>query len=206
MQITNDHVEWAVVDRMRIMLEQPPHPTFNVTNTYALFATVLCWVMQRIRSRDNNSRDDQTAREVFEKLSNAEVKDDPWRIHVTPIRHRVLIGSASVWVPAPSNFEEHKVADFLINLRDATAHGDARKVSPFNVPVSREHLLVGFNFACEKFKERKSIWKGTITLLEDDMRRIGIQLARIYCDALREPHRGDCNFADDAGSILEAAE
>jgi hypothetical protein len=39
------------------------------------------------------------------------------------------------------------------------------------------------------------------------MRRIGIQLARVYCDAIRrsEPHRRDGHFGKDAASIRETA-
>jgi len=101
------------------------------------------------------------------------------------------------------NFENHRVRRFLINLRDATEHGDARKVSPFNV----DRLLVGFTFACEEVSDRRRTWEGKITLLEQDMRRIGIQLAKTYCDALRrrEPHRRDNHFGSDAASISETA-
>jgi hypothetical protein len=41
-------------------------------------------------------------------------------------------------------------------------------------------------------------------LLEDDMRRIGGHLAKIYCDALRhsEAHRGDSHFGTEAASSV----
>ncbi len=51
-------------------------------------------------------------------------------------------------VPGTKNFEAHTVARFLINLRDATAHGDARKISPFNVHIDSDCLLLGFSFDC----------------------------------------------------------
>jgi len=48
-EITGDHVEWALVDRLRQMLEELPLEKFNVTQTYALFTAVMCWVVGRIR-------------------------------------------------------------------------------------------------------------------------------------------------------------
>ena len=127
-QITNDHVEWAVVGRLWRMLEEPPHPTFNVTQTYAMFTTILCWVVQRIRipTHEIDSMDDRIAHKLFDTLSKAAIKEDPWQVHVTPTERIEAIGSHRVVVPEPTNFETHSVGRFLINLRDATAHGDTR--------------------------------------------------------------------------------
>ena len=68
-QITQDHAEWAVVGRLRLMLEEPPHQTFNVTQTYALFTSIV-WVMQRIRIKSHQivSNDDKIAHNLFKKL------------------------------------------------------------------------------------------------------------------------------------------
>lgn len=205
-QITNDHVEWAVSDRLRRMLDGPAHEKFNVTQTYALFTTIVCWVMQHVRisANDTKTPGDGSAHRLFETLSIAAIADDPWRIKVAPVAR---IGSYAVKVPAPDNFESHTVGRFLINLRDATAHGDARIVSPFNVTVGPHPLLAGFSFKCAEKKERRTIWEGKIILLEEDMRRIGIQLAKAYCNALRrsECHRKNNYFGTEAASIKETA-
>jgi hypothetical protein len=74
-EITKDHVEWAVVDRLRRMLvEEPPHPKFNVTQTYALFTTILCWMMERIRIRPHEiaTPDDRIAQKLFGTLKTAD--------------------------------------------------------------------------------------------------------------------------------------
>jgi hypothetical protein len=115
-----------------------------------------------------------------------------------------------VFVPAPLNFSSHIVTRFLTNLRNATAHGDARNIEPFHVekPNRTEQFLAGFTFHClEKDRGGEIIWQGQITLLEDDMRRIGCHLAKTYCDAMRhsEAHRHDGRFGSDAASIREAA-
>jgi hypothetical protein len=37
--IAGEHVEWAVVNRLKAMLDAPPQTEFNVTQSFALFAT-----------------------------------------------------------------------------------------------------------------------------------------------------------------------
>jgi hypothetical protein len=208
-QITADHLEWAVVDCLRLMLDEPAHAKFNVTQTYALFTTIICWVMQHVRISDDQIKTpgDQRAQRLFEALSLVAIADEPWRIKVEPVSRIERIGSGKFKLPAPKNFESHTVDRFLINLRDATAHGDARIVSPFNVVVERQHLLAGFSFECTEIRDRRRTWEGKITLLEADMRRIGIQLAKAYCNALRrtEPHRRNSYFVAEAASVKETA-
>jgi hypothetical protein len=207
-QITADHLEWAIVGRLRRMLEEPPHQLFNVTQTYALFTTIICWVTQHIRIPDKEIKTlaDQSAHKLLQTLSQAAIANDPWHIHVASMPRIERIGSHTVKVPAPVNFEAHSVDRFLINLRDATAHGDARIVSPFNVPNKSQHLLAGFHFTCAE-KDRRRPWKGKITLLEQDMRRIGIELAKMYCNAIRrsETNRQNNHFGTEAASIKETA-
>src|SRR5580704_12205299 len=53
-----------------------------------------------------------------------------------------------------------------------------------------DRALLGFLFNCEEHKyidcKRVVVWTGEIILLEQDMREIGLKLAKRYCDALRE--------------------
>jgi hypothetical protein len=137
------------------MLEEPPHQTFNVTQTYALFTAAICWVMQRIRTYEINSRDDRIAHSLLEKLKRASVSSDPWCVHVAPTARIESVGATSVAVPPPQGFETHTAARFLINLRDAAAHGDARNVKPFNIGSKR--LLAGFTFSCAEFRDRRKV-------------------------------------------------
>jgi hypothetical protein len=208
-EITADHVEWAVIHRLSSMLEGSPHENFNVTQTYALSAAILCWVMQRVRikSHEIESQEDKIAHHLFKKLDGTSVADNPWCMHIEPTTRIELLYGVSIPVPAPQGFEKHSAGQFLINLRDAMAHGDARSVSPFNIAVGSERVLAGFSFSCARFKERKIDWEGTITLLEKDLRRIGIELAKLYCVAIRrsDRHRRDDRFEGDARSIKEAA-
>ena len=81
MEITEDQMEWATVHRMREMLVNV-HDKYKVTHTYALFTTILCWVMQRIRSSGIEDLD-KRARSVHETLSEEPISEKPWNISTT---------------------------------------------------------------------------------------------------------------------------
>jgi hypothetical protein len=196
--ITDDHVEWAVVDRLRRMLQSPPHPEFSVTNSYALFTSILCWTVQRIRAGDSAEGD-----KLLGKLEGRKVEEPPWSISTTsPEVVPISDAGASKVGPFP-DFAGRNVYQFIIDLRNAVAHGDARRVKPFHEVGRDGEQLAGFIFICGKTETPVR----TITLLESDMRRIGIALADVFCKALRrsDEHRRDGNFERDAAQIEEAA-
>lgn len=41
MEINDRHVEWAVVNWLKAMLDTPPPTTFNVTQSFALFSSIV---------------------------------------------------------------------------------------------------------------------------------------------------------------------
>jgi hypothetical protein len=45
--IDDRHVEWAVVNRLKKMLDAPPKTRFNVTQSFALFNAILLWSKNR---------------------------------------------------------------------------------------------------------------------------------------------------------------
>lgn len=45
----DEHVEWAIVNRFKAMLDAPPKTKFNVTQSFALFSAILLWTKQRAR-------------------------------------------------------------------------------------------------------------------------------------------------------------
>jgi hypothetical protein len=204
-QISPDHVEWTVIRRFRLMLEEM-HPTFNVSHSYALFQAILCWVVQHSRMKssdirqDGNKVKDMKARSVAEALQEKDANQDPWYLSLgSEIRVEQAV-SFVFSVPPPVGFEGKSLWDVLVALRDAIAHGDARTVEPFNVGG----VIAGFTFKCAE-DPRKGNWTGQITLLEQDMRRIGIELAEKYCQAVRhkEKNRRDGHFEHDAKMIKE---
>lgn len=189
MEIRKEHVEWAVVRRLSKLLDKK-HEEFNVTSTYSYFATILCWVTQRVRADDQSE-----AQRLFEELEKETVED--WGIHtraeVPPLSEAAARGVG----PFPE-FAGRPASKFLVDLRNAVAHGDARTVEPYHLAVKGRATveLAGFTFYCEeKTRRGKVVWKGSITLLESDMRRFGLRLADRYCEAL-----GGYDFAREASS------
>ena len=177
MQITEAHAEWVTVHRMRDMLINV-HDDYKVTHSYALFTTILCWVMQRVRA-NGQAVADQRARSVFDQLQREYASDDPWRI-------------------AEPDFQHLTAADFLLALRNATSHGDARNI----LPINEDQILVGHEFHCSKrTRDGRIIWEGRIVLKRRDMRRLGIALADRFCEALDT--RPD--FVEEARLLREEA-
>lgn len=196
--ISREQAEWAVVDRLRQMLEEP-QGAYLASQSYALFSSILCWVMQHVRvHRDYRFTDmDRAAGALLTRLKAQSIEEAPWSILSEPTA-RIVDGG--IPVPSPEGFENHTAARFLINLRDAMAHGDARKVQPYN----HGEVLVGFRFNCSELKNRNVAWQGRIVLLRSDMRRIGCSLALQYCEAIKSADLSGELEARAAG-MMEAA-
>lgn len=176
--ITKAHAEWAVVDRLRAMLNETPHAEYNVTQSYGLCVAILAWVMQRIRTRDDISAEDRAAKAVKAKLDGQKVEAAPWGLNIN--------------APTQSDFKDFSSFDFLKWLRDASCHGDARKVFPEN----QDGKLIGFKFQMKSDSDKTV---RSLVLVEADLRRIGSALADMYCVALKGPD----SFAEDARSMPE---
>lgn len=186
-QIPREHAEWAVVDRLRQMLDDPKDE-YRASQSYALFSSILCWVMQHMRIHKDYqfTNGDRAASALLAELEREPIDGEPWRIWSTA---DARIEGPGMTVPRPDGFENHNAARLLRNLRDAMAHGDARKVQPFN----HGEVLVGFSFDCSELRNRQVVWQGRIVLLRSDMRRIGCALASRYCNAIRA--------ADETGEL-----
>lgn len=142
--------EYETVRRLAEMLTTVKED-YKATESYALFTTIVCWVVQRARTPEaNNNAGDVQARAVGKALNDALVQDEPWHI---------------------KQFHGMSALEFFILVRDAVAHGDARSVTPLN----NGELLVGQTFRI----------KGQILdLRRADMRRLGCQLASVFCDTM----------------------
>lgn len=175
--ITEDHAEWAVVDRMRQMLDAP-QGDYLATQSYALFTSVLCWVLQHVRMPpdQHSTARDKAAHDLLIQLQACDASDAPWCAPTASVERIERPGPNGILVPATVGFEGQTIEQVLINLRNAVAHGDARNVRPFNAGA----ILVGFTFNCAD----RHGWNGQITLLRSDMRRVGTELATRYRDAI----------------------
>ena len=188
-EITRHHAEWAVVDRFRSMLNEVPHSEYNVTQSYGLCVAILAWVMQRIRTHEEatNSQEDKTAIALKTLLDLQMVESLPWGL-----KTNAPPGSKT----AHSDFINFSAFDFLKWLRDASCHGDARKITP----VNDNGELIGFHF---QMTARDNIQRALL-LTEKDLRRIGSSLADMYCKALQSVATSHpATFIEDARSMRE---
>lgn len=189
-----NHVEWAVIQRLGSMLNRPPGAEFDVTLSFALFSSIIAWVIQRVRvGNDEGGDTDQSiamnkaARAMKAELSNTLIIDQPWHLQAV-MRHPLVEVNANFELQHKSTktnlgFTGMKALDFFIWLRDALAHGDARVVSP----ISQDDRdggksLIGFKIEVgEKPLPKNGLKKRRLYLYHADMKRLGVSLAAMFC-------------------------
>ena len=208
--IADETVEWAIVNRLKAMLDAPPKTKFNVTQTFALFSSVLLWSKNRSWVAGNHGERrnwedpaDHQAHDAREALRGKMILDEPWRLsRVAPTI--ILIDRAGDSPPQDqainSDFENMTAESFFKWLRDALAHGDGRTIRPIHKRSvrTRKTLLAGFRieFAAQAGSTRYL----TLSLFHDDMRRMGATLADLFCQALSG---GDRYVDKDAATRIE---
>ncbi len=190
--ITNAHVEWAIINRLKAMLDEPPATKFNVTQTYALFSTVLLWTKNRgwVAGNSGGNVDfadaaDQAAHDFRRILGNEVITAEPWSLPLREPRFIVLAEQEQVAAsPINGDFKEMPVEDFVKWLRDAFGHGDGRTIRPLHKTgkQSDQTWISGFRIRFDQTKNSKR--KFDLHFYEADMRRIGSLLADRFCKAL----------------------
>lgn len=198
MEIHEEHVEWATVNRMREMLPAE-NAEYKLTLCYALFTGILCWTMQRIRSRpDEGDGIGQVMNGLAADLQQLQFVDF---VRLRLRRVAVAAGfdtadrgamSFNDFSAFNTEFGPSNAFETLVGLRNAVAHGDARKVSP----VNRNGLLIGYRLECNNRKG----WQGSVVLDRDGLTRIATTLADTYCNVLS---KSDELFEDEAKRIGE---
>ena len=186
-EITEQHREWATVDRMRDMLDSVRRD-YEITQTYTLFVGILCWTLQRIRSDDDGTQLTQRFRALHTKLEGEPVGQFAKRLRAVP---RPISPQSEIAFNDLSLFEQMdpnpKSLSVLVALRNAVAHGDARRVLPLN----NSGCLVGYQFICRPKKEAKRQWKVEFALNRMGMAQIADELAQRFCDAAIDPADGE---------------
>jgi hypothetical protein len=110
-QILEHAAEYETVRRLSEMLTSA-REDYKATESYALFSTIVCWVVQRARTPANQNRpDDVQAREVGIALQAVRISNAPWSVQELP---------------------EMTAFDFFTSVRNAVAHGDGRQIRPLN--------------------------------------------------------------------------
>jgi hypothetical protein len=205
--IADKQVEWAIVNRLKAMIDGPPQTPFNVTQTFALFSSILLWSKNRAWVAGNRAalaadaaENDRRADKARKALGRVLITADPWILSTTDPQIAFL-GGEHDQVPSGarinSDFENMTAEAFFKWLRDAVAHGDARTVRPIHKVSMRTGmpLLAGFRF---KFAEQYgSPRKLELCLYHDDMRRLGSHLADLFCQSLSG---GDRYFEEEVGT------
>lgn len=202
--ISDKHVEWAIVNRLKAMLDGPPQTPFNVTQTFALFSSILLWSKNRAWVAGNNGqrgewRDqaDHLAHDVREAMRRKLITDDPWRLSLAVPRIALVDQAAERESPINADFAEMTAENFFKWLRDALAHGDGRTIRPVHKQSSRtgNPLLAGFTVKFHAGRGSAQMLK--LDLYHDDMRRLGTTLAGLFCQSLSG---GDRYFEEEAGT------
>jgi len=187
--ISEANVEWAVVSRLKAMLDEPPPTRFNVTQSFALFSTVVMWTKNRAWVGENQlGVVDDAARAARKRLRVARICEEPWSLPriqpqiglMHPDEHEAGEGAG-----INTDFAVCTAEDFFQWLRNALAHGDGRNIKPIH-KRSRQGpgtLLAGFEVSSRTPQRR------ILSLYNDDMRRMGSTLADLFCATLSATDR-----------------
>jgi hypothetical protein len=207
MEIRDEHVEFAIVERFREMLQEP-HAGYEVSSIYALFAAILCWSTQRLRTNPGKDKSTEglAAAKVWAELEREPISIAPWSIVISDGTAPAAAGSPGRSF-ASSAFRSHTADRLIKNLRDAVAHGDARKVEPSHACADDgpERTLVGFTFKCEERDRQGVTWTGEVTLHGEDMARIAGEVARRFCAAMEKASTDRYLKVDATKGVKEAA-
>lgn len=189
--IQEGHVEWAIINRLKAMLDDPPETKFNVTQTFALFSAVLLWTKNRgwvagyAQHPQLDNAFDVSAHAFRQQLEQEQITSLPWAL--SQQAYKLIDGHPVPAGPAVNeNFADMSVATFAKWLRDAIGHGDGRTITPLHKNTGPAHLtwLSGFRVQFNETLGSQRILD--LHLYEPDMRRIGSLLADRFCTALAQ--------------------
>jgi hypothetical protein len=210
--ISDEHVEWAIISRLKAMLDNPPKTKFNVTQSFALFSAIVLWSKNRAwvagnagARRDWDSPVDHHAHSVREGLRLQKIMEDPWllsREEPSSATSRGDEGPAFDGERVNADFEEMTVEEFTNWLRNALAHGDGRTIRPLHrvSQRSRKTLLIGVRIESKQNLRSSRIL--TLSLYHSDIIRVGGLLADLFCRSLS----GGSHYFEREGGDAAVAE
>lgn len=210
-EITEREVEWAAVHRMQQMLHTP-HPDFEETHTYSMFTGILCWTLQRVRTvpaypvapanRQQRQEEARAQDPLFDAADG--LQERLLQTSVAEVFPNLLAGQevdGLLLNELPSRDEDGNDISclaLLIALRNATAHGDGRKVKPIN----QYNRLAGFELALASPKHFPA-WSADVRFDRSGMCQIADIVADLFCNALIDPE--DQEAIAHAGGLREVA-
>ena len=182
--ISDAHVEWRVVERLRELLDHPPEADHDVTLMYAVFTSTICWTCQRLREHKPGAPHDT----IWSDLSSELALRHPWSIdQLQPVQ--ISAGTHPL--------ETLPASWLLVGLRNGLAHGDHRNVVPHHTALTGPNReLRGFKITTsfaevEKKKMIRDWGRWTVTLSRAEMRRIGLLIAERFVQGLDQDSRDD---------------
>lgn len=188
MEISKETYEFEVVKRLGRILCQPPDTDYEVTLSYSIFSTLLCWTLQKIRA-DRDTRNKFVAN-LEHSLKKDKIADHPWLVSSFKLSYIELQTKNYSRPRCTPDFGSVSAHDFLIALRNSVAHGDDRNIKSLHetddVNITR---LSGYIFDIKiKIRLNNDDWilVGSVELNREDMSRIGTELTRLFCNALRQ--------------------
>ena len=178
--ISEDQMEYAVVDRCRKLLERR-QVGFEITHPFSHFSSILLWVMQRSRRRVMGKNDYEISlMELWENRSIDDIFEEDQAPNIISIRvERVNKEIARIEEAEKIDMSQEK---FFLGLRDCFAHGDYRTVKPWSSKYSQ---LIGYHFICSDINGKKyPDFKSSLT--GEHMTILGKRLADDFCILMRE--------------------
>lgn len=155
-----------IVDRWKHILLDASQSEYFVSESYAALTAILAWVLQRIRTnQDDQSPATHAAIEVKQMLEQQSAID--------------FYRTAKAAIPksVEKDFGSFNALGFLKWLRDGLCHGDASTVTP----VNKGQALKGFRI--RRLAQGDNQIR-TLRLTPSMMQDTGAALATLYCNAL----------------------
>lgn len=184
--ISESQIEWAVIDRLRRLLKEPPPTKYNVTQAFAVFIAIVAWAKSRawVGQNDDDYQPatpaDAAAHAARVRWRQQRIVEPPWSLsQVVPqkVRHDESFDPEGNDWAVNQGFSGCDAEQFLVDLRNALGHGDGRTIKPLHRLSHDDHrtLLAGF---------RLTIGQNELALFHEDLVRIGGVLADDFCTAL----------------------
>jgi hypothetical protein len=172
------------------------HEDYKVTSTYALFTSIVCWVVQRIRATGAGPGD-RAARLLLEELQQETATAAPWNLNPAQLVDFEFMPGYGLRAVS-----DLKASAVLIAIRNAVAHGDPRTVRPINA----EGWLVGHEFKLAEYERPRGrlLWTGRVKLHRMNMKDMGDTLATRFCDRMRAANIDRPDFVEVANLVGEA--
>jgi hypothetical protein len=178
MQITEEHIEWAVVDRLGQMLNGSSDQSCRVTNGFALFLATILWVKQRVGAYNSEQEWPEGL-----ALLNESVYSPNWGLRRGRLEGKVKVRLYRIAETIEIDLANCSMWQLIAWIRNVVAHGGPQNIRPFHaMALEPKRRLIGFIFDDSG---------GRVCMTGSEMRMIGSRIAAIFRDTYRDRHAAD---------------